>query len=160
MSEYRISNSMYKRIQERKSRLITWLFICAALQLGIVLVYAFGGKDGIILGCILEPILLFLVWKSFRHDIRSVFYKNKQGKILFCDIDRYVNRSISGVGVRGATYNSRTKINYILNVSTDEGKIIEIPLPDKDAYLCYKKDDEVLLISYTRSWTKLPRVAE
>ena len=150
MSNYRISSFLYKRIQKRKNRIFTWLIVCAFMQTAVVFICILSGRDGVILGCVLEPLLVFLIWRYLRHDIRSVTYRNREGKILFCDIDRYIDRSISGGGNRGrgVRYNHRAKVNFTLYISVDEDKIITVPIPDRDAYQSYKKDDEVLLISY------------
>ena len=151
MSDYRISNSMYKRIQERKARLLLWLAVSLVAQIAIIFICVLSGADGIIFECVLEPILLFLIWRYLRHDIRSMTYRNRLGRILFCDVDKYIERSVSGGVIksngRGLTYRQRARINYTLYVSVDN-KIVTVPIPDKDAYLSYKKDDEVMLISY------------
>ena len=149
MSQYRISNSMYKRKQERKNRAYLLLCMCSLLQLLIIILCVTSGRDGIILACVLEPLLLYIVWRYLRHDIRALTYRNRSGIVLSCDIDRYIDRSISGGGNRGrgVRYNHRAKINYTLYISVDEGKVIKVPIPDRDAYLSYKKGDEVMLIS-------------
>lgn len=149
MAEYRVSSSLYKRIQERKNRIIRCLGACVVAQTMIIIISAFSGRDGIIIGCALESLLVYLIFRYLRHDIRSITYRNRVGKVMFCDVDKYIDRRVSNGGRRGrgVRYNYRTKANYTLYISVDD-KIITVSIPDRDAYLSYKKDDEVMLMSY------------
>ena len=143
MSQYRISNSMYKRIQERKIRAYLLLGLCSLFQLLIIILCVTSGRDGIILAFVLEPFFLYLVRRYLRNDIKTLFYNNKTGVIEKKVSDRSVNR----VGViSGNAYGGwKREVKYLLIIE-DCAKEYVIELPTKDAFLSYKEGDEVLLI--------------
>ena len=145
MYGYRISNSMYKRITERKNRLILLLFICAMAQIVLIAVCVMSGRDGIILGCVLEPILLFLVWKYLRHDIKALGYKNTSGTITAKIVDRSINRTGA---VYGQAYSGwKGKVKYLLIITSDEREYT-VEVPGKDAFLSYAEGDLVQMLPF------------
>ena len=145
MSQYHISNSIYKRIQERKNRAYLLLGLCILFQLLIIILCVTSGRDGIILVCVLEPLFWYIVWRYLRHDIRALFYKNKTGVV-----DRKIaDRSINRVGVISGNAYSRWKreVKYLLIIKSSE-KEYRIELPTRDAFLSYNEGDEVLLVEF------------
>ncbi len=145
MSEYRISNSMYKRIKERKIRLYLWLGVCAVIEIFIILLCIYCGRDGMILCCLLEPVFLYLVWRYLRHNIRTLFLKNKTGVLERKISDRCVNRK--GV-ISGNAYGGwKREVEYLLIIRTDN-KEYRIELPTKDSYLAYNEGDVVLFAEF------------
>ena len=145
MTEYRISNSMYKRIQERKRRFFLLIALSIFLQLLIAFVCMISGRDGIIIGCTIEPVFLILVCRCLCQDIRAVKHNNRTGIITKKIADRSINRS--GV-ISGNAYGGwRGEVKYILYVDSS-GEQYNIKLPSKDAFLTYDEGDEVLLVEF------------
>ena len=145
MTEYRISNSMYKRIQERKNRAYLLLGLCSLLQLLIIILCVTSGRDGIILACMLEPLFLYLVWRYLRNDIKALFYNNKTGVIEKKISDRSVNRA--GVILGNAYSGWKREVKYLLIIK-DREKEYRIELPTKDAFLSYNEGDEVQFVEF------------
>ena len=145
MAEYHISASMQNAIEKRKNRLAAWLCACGAAQLALAFLLALGGRDGVFLFCVLEPVLLYFVWRFLRHDIRSMTYKNQSGVVLLSDSDRYIERKIGPS--RYSLSSSGVKVKYTIYISAED-HIITVPLPNKESFLSYQKDDEVCLIKY------------
>ena len=143
MAEYRISSAMYKRIQERKNSIYLHFGICAVIQIAIFAFCVLSGRNGIILGSVLEPLFLYIVWRYLRFDFRTIKHKNSTGVIIKKIAERTVNRT--GV-VSGNPYGGwRGETKYILHINSS-GKDHRISLPTKDAFVSYNEGDEVLLI--------------
>ena len=145
MTEYRISNSMYKRIQERKRRAYLLISVCIFIQLLIIFVCLISGRDGIIIGCMIESIFLYLAWRCLCITVRAMKYKNRTGIISKMIVERSINRA--GV-ISGNPYGGwRGEAKYSLYVNSS-GEEYNIRLPSKDAFLTYNEGDEVLLVEF------------
>ncbi len=150
MPEYKLSSSMYKRIQERKNRLCFWICTLAMIEVTIVLVCVLSGRDGIVLAVFLEGVFLYCVWRFFLIDIMAVLHKDTRGSIVEMKAERFIERRVVGGGRRGkgVAYGRRGIMKYTLTVLCENDKTRTVLLPTKDAYRSYMIGDRVLMVRF------------
>lgn len=150
MAEYRISADLYKRIEERKSKMRMKIAIFVVIELIIVAVCVLSGRDGIVLGVVFEGLWLYFAWKYLYVDLLSLRNNDMKARIVDMKAERYVDRRATGGGRRGrgVAYKRYTMFKYMLFLKTEDERELTVILPTKDAYRSYSVGDDVLILEF------------